>query len=173
MATYAKTQSELAEKIGTSRVTISEAARSTDFPKSTKKGYNVDRVQAWFKKHSRGPFRKRGGGKATDVDGVTLTEANIRRTLEQAENERIKKERQLVEQALELGQLVTIDDVKHIYSQTVATVSAVHDSLAEAVDRAMPEKAPSAKAWEEVRKRVMGLCEKLGTDASAAMMELE
>ena len=100
-----------------------------------------------------------------------MAEANIRKTIEEAENQRIKKERQLVDQAKELGQILEAEEVTRFYLQTVATVTAVHDSMADAVDRALPEQAPSEEAWPEIRARVLGLCEKLKADASAAMQE--
>lgn len=177
MAEYARTDQLAAENFGVSRQTFSEWSRNSDFPRKSKRGWNLGTLDKWCKTNSKGPYRKRAAGSDSPfIDGngttITFTEANTRKTIEQAENERIKKERQLVEQAQELGQVVLIDDVRDIYLQTVATISAVHDSLSDAVDRAMPEQPPSVEAWPEIRARVMALCVKLGTDAAAAMQEL-
>ncbi len=177
MAEFAKTQAIAAEKLGVTRAALVDWSTHGDFPKATKSGWNVDKIRAWAKKHSRGPFRRgaagaANSGKATTVNGVTLAEANIRKTIEEAENARIKKELQLAEQARGLGELVAVSDVRKLYKQTVATVSAVHDSLADAVDRAMPDAAPSESAWPAIRERVLGYCQKLGADAAAAMKEL-
>lgn len=173
MANYAKTQGELAEKLRTSRPTIVEAARLSGAPKKTKQGYNVARWDAHLKKHNRGPYRKGSGGKSASVDGVTLTEANIRRTLEQAENERIKKERQLVEQAAELKEIIFASEVAKLEGRRAGAVGAVQDGASDSADRAMPEVMPTdQKTYTEIRQRVMGIFAKLKADTAAAMREL-
>lgn len=173
MAEFAKTQAIAAEKLGVSRASLVDWCRRPDFPKATKRGWNVDRIRAFAEKHGLGKSgRGKRGGSATLVDGVTLTEANIRLKVEQAENERIEKERQLVEQARELGEIVFASDVSKLMGQMVATITAVHDAVTDAVDRAAPEAPPSAEAWPEIRQRLIAICEKVKLDASSAMQEL-
>jgi hypothetical protein len=124
-----------------------------------------------MEKHGRGKHASRNGAK-TNVKGISLTEANIRRTIEQAENERIKKERQLVDQARELGGILDAEEVHRINLQIVATLRALHDSFPDSLDRALPEAPPAADAWPEIRERALALAHKLGPDAYAAMKEL-
>ena len=173
MAEYASTQADLAKKLGVTRATIIEWARDDKFPKKTRNGYNVDRARAYAEKNQLGTFRVGRGGKSATVGGVTLVEAKIKDTLEHAENERIKKERQLVEQAKELDEVLDRDEVRRLYMQTIATSSAVQDALTDAVDRAMPDQAPSAAAWPEIRERIMELHRKSTRDMAAAMQELK
>lgn len=174
MADYAKTQAVIASEFGVSRQTVSEWARSPDFPPKTKKGWNLDRLKKWTEKNGKGEFRKGSGGTTTNIDGLTLTEVKIRLTVEQAENERIKKERQLVEQAIELGDIVRASDVISIQSKMVATVVAVLDAMGDVTDRTIPEPLPDNQtAYDEMRERVMALCSKLKSDVYAAMQEID
>lgn len=172
MPAYAKTQVELAAELGITRQTIREWLLHPKFPRKTSRGFNVEKAKAWAKEYRKGENR-RGSGVSTSVAGVTLTEANIRKTLEQAENERIRKERQLVEQAAELQQIVYLDDVRRMLDRMVATVTAVHDALGDAVDRAMPEAIPEdAATYEAMREKVLAYCLKLKEDAATAMRDL-
>lgn len=163
-----QTQVEIAQAHDVNERTVARWTTLPGFPRKAKSGWLIRNVDAFIEKNGLG-----NGPQEQAVGGVTLTQANIQHKIEQAENARIKKERQLTEQALELGQIVLADDVRDFYRQTVATVSAVHDSLGEAVERALPEKAPSKKAWPDIRKRVLGLCAKLSRDAASAMMEMK
>lgn len=160
--------------MGVSRQTVSEWRRSSDFPSPTKRGWNLSKLDAWAKANGKGPYRRGAGGEPTQTNGVTFAEAKLRLTLEQSENERIRKERQLVEQAAELRQIVYADDVQRFHSRMVATVTQVHDALNDAVDRALPETDPNNQdAYTEARDRVLAICRKLKQDTYAAMQETD
>lgn len=172
MARHARTDTEIAEAFGVSRQTVCQWRLSSDFPEKTKSGWNIDRVDAWAKANGKGPYRRGSGGEPATIDGLTLAEAKLRHTFEQSENERIRKERQLVEQAAELGEIVYASDVLGFHARMVATITAVHDALIDAVDRALPEKDPNdQQAYTEARERALGICRKLKADAFAAMEE--
>lgn len=176
MARYAKIIDEIAADQDVSRQTVAEWKRRPDFPAKTKtRGWwNLDRIGEWCKKNCVGKYRQGNEPRIKESDeNRTLAEANRKLRWEQRETERLKKEKLLIEQAKELGELVEIGAVRKMYLETVATVSAVHDSLSDAVDRALPEKPPSSDAWPEIRERVLGLCQKLATDAASAMKELD
>lgn len=124
-----------------------------------------------MEKHGRGKHAARNGN-ATKVDGLTYTQANIRRTFEQGENERIKKERQLVEQAQELGGILDAEEVLRINLQIFSTICALLDAYPDSLDRLLPEAPPAADAWTEIRERAIASANKLRPDAYAVMKEL-
>lgn len=165
MAKFAKTHAEIAADCGVSRQTVAEWSRDPEFPSRTKRGWNLDRINQWCKRGGKGKYRRGSGGQSTDVDGLTLAEAKIKLTAEQAENERIKKERQLVEQAKELGDILDYGEVLRLNAQMIATVKACVDSASTAGDRAIPD------SWEH-KEKVMAIFEKLETDIAVAMSEL-
>ena len=165
MGEFAKTQTEAAKKLGVSRATFITMSRC-------EKGYDLDACREFAKRNARGPYRRGSGGEATAVGGVTLTEAKIRDTLEHAENERIKKERQLVEQAKELGQIVLLDDVQRDFAKIIATVSECSAAVSTAIDRALPDSVPAADAWPALRGRLIEIAEKLPRDIGAAVNDL-
>ncbi|MEN0109310.1 MAG: hypothetical protein AAF805_01180 [Planctomycetota bacterium] len=172
MPEYAETQAKLAVALGVSRPTIAEWRSQPSFPPKTKRGWNLDRVRRWAAKNGRGEHRRGSGGKSTSVQGVSLTQANIGLKLEQKENERIKKERQLVEQAAELGEIVYMSDVLRFHARMVATVTAVHDAATDAIDRALPEQIPTDESvYREARARALAICAKIKSDVASAMEE--
>jgi phage terminase Nu1 subunit (DNA packaging protein) len=168
---YAQTKAHLAIALAVSRQSLTEISRHPEFPKQTRNGWNIEHARKFMEKHGRGKHASRNG-QSTKVSGETLTSANIRRTLEQAENERIKKERQLVEQAKEFGSILDAEEVRRLNLQIVSTIRALHDSFPDSIDRLLPEAPPAADAWPEIRERVIALANKLGPDAYAAMKEL-
>lgn len=144
MAKFAKTQTEAAQLLKFSRATFIACSKEPSFPKKTKRGWPIEAIDKWLQANGRGPYRRGSGGETTsDDDGVTLTEAKIKLTIEQAENERIKKERQLVEQAAELEQILDRSDADRIISQMVATVREVVDASQTSYDRAVPDGDPN------------------------------
>lgn len=169
---FASTQAAAAKAIGISRYTFVELARDPDFPKKSAKGYDIEACRSFCEKHGRGQYRKGSGGESTSVGGVTLTEAKIKDTIEHAENERIKKERQIVEQARELGQILLLEDVQADVAKIIATVTECASALSTAIDRALPERPPSAKVWGEIRTKAIALADKLPRDIGAAVSEL-
>jgi hypothetical protein len=171
-AKYAQTKAHLAAALKISRQALTEISRLPDFPKRTRQGWNVERAKKFCEKHGRGKFASRSG-RQTQIKGVSLTEANIRRTLEQAENERIKKERQLVDQATELGDILDADETRRVVLQMVATVRSLLNALPDAGDRIMPEKPPAADAWPGIRERMMALLRRVEPDAYSAMKEFD
>lgn len=174
MATYCTTKAAIAREFEVSPRTVTEWTRSRDFPRQTKRGWNRAKIDAWCKERGAGPYHARRIAPDAQDQGEpgNLTEANIRLKREQAENWRIKKERQLVEQALELQQILLRHDVAKINSQMIASVHAVVDAVADARDRELPEKCPSAKQWKKLRRRMLEMDAKLLTDIHSAMEEL-
>jgi hypothetical protein len=171
-AKYAQTKAHLAAALKISRQALSEISRLPDFPKRTRQGWNIEHARKFMEKHGRGKYASRNG-KTKTINGIGLTEANIRRTLEQSENERIKKERQLVDQAKELGQILDAEETQRVVLQMVATVRSLLNALPDAGDRIMPETPPAADAWPGIRERMMALLRRVEPDAYAAMKELE
>ena len=176
MAEYAKTIDDLARRFKTTRQTVYEWKRKGNFPEPTKRnGWNVDKVDAWCKDHSCGPYRKAGGaGDSEGDDGgdgkkVSLHEATRLKTLAQAESERIKAENAAVEQAKLFATILDLEDVRSTLRQMVATVKACVDGSTTALDRSMPEGTPSEAAWPEIRSRVLTLAKKLEADIASAM----
>lgn len=171
MAKYAKTIDAVAEHFGVSRQTVTEWKRRPGFPEQTKRGlYSLVRIEKWTRENGVG--RHKGAAAGTGPDGQTLADYNKQLRKEQAENERIKKERQLVEQAKELAQIVDVEDVRSDVSQMIATVVECASGLHTAIDRALPESTPAEDAWEEIRSKVLSLVEKLPADMSSAVNEL-
>jgi hypothetical protein len=168
---YAKTSPELASAVGVARQTVTEWKRDPSFPAPTEGGWDCEEVREWAKRNGKGPYRRIAaasvgddGGEGDEGGAVTLADAKLRLTIEQSENERIKKERQLVEQAAELGEIVFASDVLSFHARMIATVTAVHDALIDAVDRAIPD-------GTDHKSRVLEICGKLKADCFAAMEE--
>lgn len=166
MAKFAKTQTEAAPALGISRATFIACSKEPGFPKETKQGWPLEAIDQWLQANGRGPYRRGSGGETTsDEDGVTLTEAKIKLTIEQSENERIKKERQLVEQAKEIEQILDRDDVERAFSQQIATTCEQVDALHTAADRTIPDEV-------ECKEAVLAMIAKLRSDIHSAISEL-
>ena len=165
---FYRTQADIANAHGVHVRTAAGWTKKKGFPARCRQGYPKKETDQFVTDGALGITPQ-----AQSVGGVTLAEANIRKTIEDAELSRIRKERAEVEQARELGEIVLNEDVQRFYLQTVATVSANMKALHDVVDRAMPEGAPTDDTWPAVRKRVLDICRKLETDVAAAMKELE
>ncbi len=108
------------------------------------------------------------------VDGMSLTEANIIKTREQAEIARLDKERAIIDLKKEAGELVYRDVVAGIFDQVVAQVFAVVEALPDALDAAIPEKRPTSKAgYDAARKRTMAAAAKVRDDVAMALQDLK
>lgn len=171
MADHLTTRAAIAREFGVSPRTVTEWTRTADFPAQTKRGWNRKKIDAWCQQRGAGPYHSR---KTTRVDegSCTLAQVNIELRREQAENERIKKERQLVEQATELRELLRYEDVRATDRQVSATVKAVLDAVADARDRELPERCPKKETWKKLRARMLELDRKVAADVAAAMGDL-
>lgn len=156
---YAK-QTDIANAHGVNVRTVARWVTLPEFPAKEKNGYPKAEVDEFVRANSlgKGPAAHKSGE-------VTLTEARIKHTLESAENERIKKERQLVEQAKDLGQLLDANDVRSDVGQLVATFIACADALHTAIDRELPESFDG-------KERVLALAAKFPKDIAAAVADL-
>lgn len=142
-----------------------------DFPAKATRGWNRTKVDGWCRKHFCGPYRKKQR-EANAEAKADLHEATLQLTLQRAENERIKKERQLVEQATELEELLLREDVLRTNRQMIATVKSVLDAVADARDRELPARPPKKDTWPKLRARMLEIDRKLIADVAAAMGEL-
>ena len=162
-----KTHADVSREFGVTTRTVSAWVEYDGWPGRGVDGtFDRPQIDAFCRLRGVGPYSKSklrdDGG---DDEAATLTAARIKLTIEQAENERIKKERQLVEQATELELVLDRDDASHAVSQMVATARQCIDALHTAVDRAIPDEA-------EFKEGVLGLISKLDADVFTAMTEL-
>jgi len=177
MASYLNTLADLGKRFGASKQTAYEWSKRQGAPERSKKGHNAEKWDRYLKAHGLGPYR---GAKTTKVAAgtnghsreYTLTEAKIIGTLEKAARDRIAKERELVQQQIELGKLALIEDVMLMYGQTVGTVTTTLDALYDAHDREIPENRPTEEAWPDLRKRILVMDRKLIHDIANTMQAL-
>jgi hypothetical protein len=161
------TQTEIANAHGVNLRTVARWVTVPGFPKKEKGGWSKTAVDNFVAENTLGKKPTKH-----EAAGMSLTESQILKNIEDAANSRIKKERQLVEQAQEFGEIVFMSDVRRQYEPIVATVMANQDALRDAQDRAMPESVPSAKAWPKIRESVLQFADKLKRDTAIAMKEL-
>lgn len=147
-----KSLTEIANKYGVSRRAVEAWRQRNDWPARQEDGsINARAVEKFLRRNSLGPHnQRRRSGDISDA----LREATTRKLFEQSENERIRKERQLVEQAVERGVVLRASDVLREYSRKVATVMVLHDAFAEAMDRALPEDFPNRAEAMEIARRL-------------------
>jgi hypothetical protein len=161
-----RTYAELAARIGVTPRTIANWVTHPQWPGRRDSGdFDVKAVRAFCDRHNLGPaIQQRNRSAGADRD--SLREALTVKTLEQSENERIWKERQLVAQAVEQGVVMLASDVVRKQSQSVATVMALQDAFSEAMDRALPESAVH-------KANVMAIVGRLPQDTYAAMRSIQ
>lgn len=166
-AEYAKTIDELAAKIGVSRRTVIDWTKIPGFPQPGKRGRNVSKVQEWCAANNRGPNRVPSARVADggDSEEISLHEATRRKTIAQAESERIKADTAAIEQAKLLKEILLADDVRSMCAQMVATAIACVSGFETAIDREIPDDAAH-------KQRAMALARKLHSDMSSAMQSL-
>jgi len=170
--TTPETFSGLARCFGVSLRTIENWRQYDDWPNRNKNGsFDLKKIDIFCKRHSIGPHNPSRGEGLNSRSGEYVR-AKTQKTIEQAENERIKKERQLVEQAHELQDIVLVSDVKRLNVQTAAIVSGVIVDLIAAVDKAMPEAKPTDKEWAAIREKVIKLAGGIGKKVANAMQKV-
>lgn len=172
MPEYAKTKKDAATKLGITYRAFNKLEKVEGFPAATKQGYNVGKLRQWAEKNGRAQFRKNNLGKeSTNGNGrhSGLSEANFRKVDAQARNETLKGDREAIEFAKLLGEILSIEDVRSMMKQMIATAKSVMDSHFTAIDRTLPEKYPTEAAWPGLRAKVMALAGKLEADVAAAM----
>ena len=162
-----KTIKELASEIGVTRRTISNWRKLEGCPERHKDGWDVAEWQEWLRGKGLGPYGTQPDPE--DSGKASLYEQNVRLRREQADNERIKKERQLVDQQRELGEIMLVADFRDYCGKSRGVVMTVMDSHSDAVDRELPEKCPTEDAWPEIRRRVMELSRQLSSQVANAM----
>lgn len=151
------TVAALAQAIGVSTKTIAAWRDDhADWPGKEPDGtFSIAKVLAFCKRHRLGPFNEtRGSGNLREE----LAEAKVALTREQAENERIKKERQMVEQAVELGEVLDREFVLRWHGQLAGVVTTSLDAIEEPIDRALPRDMPDADREKvlDVLRRAVG-----------------
>lgn len=162
-----RTQTEIANSYGVNQRTVARWVTVPGFPKKGKGGWTKRDVDQFVADSTLGK-----GPTEHKVNGVTLTEANIRKTIEDAENARIKKEMLLVEQAKQLGEIAFVTDVRADFSKIIATITECADAMSTAIDRALPDAHPSSDVWPELRAKVMAIADKLPRDIGSAVSDL-
>jgi len=167
-----RTHRELAQRLSVSVKTIANWRDSyVDWPGRNESGsFDMRRINAFCKRRSVGPCNP-VRGPAGQQHRTAIAEASRLLRIEQAENERIKKERQLVEQTRELGGILGANDVQEFYRQTVAVVAAVQDDF-EADVMALLGKELNAEEWPARRAAILELAGRLPNRTYEAMREL-
>ena len=150
-----KTLTEIASHYSVSRRAVEAWRERSDWPERQADG-TIDgaAVEEFLRRNSLGPHnRRRRSGDTSDTLRDALHEATTRKLFEQSENERIRKERQLVDQAIEQGVLMRTSDVLRMQSRAIATVMALQSAFEQDMDRAIPDDVPGkAEVMRLVRR---------------------
>lgn len=150
---YAPTLAAVAKAIKVSESSIYGAQRRhDDFPTRRKRGYLLSDFERFAKLHSLWHHRNNAPGTSAtasynDARGAYLEERTAR--------ERIAREREQVEQAKELGQILDYDDVKRIFTQATGAIQAELGGFVAAIDAALGDSASP-----ELRARVIAAAER-------------
>lgn len=158
MAKQPKTYAQLSDRLGVSTRTIENWRERSDWPARKPDGrFDLRAIEAFCKRHLLGksnPVRNRdAAGKGQDLKAATIAW-----TLERAENERIKKERQLVAQERELSQVLLAADVEAEAERVRRIISEAHTRLASQAEELLPEdRTASPLEWQERREATLAI----------------
>jgi hypothetical protein len=155
----------IARHLGISETSVYGAKRRhDDFPKRHGDGYCVDEFETFAKRNEIWSHRQN----ASDHNGKgTLTAAKIKRLEVQTARDEIAKERELIEQAKELGELLFYDDVAKELTQTMGIVTHELDAAVDIVDRTLP-----STISDDDRARVLAVVKRVRLNISTAVQQL-
>lgn len=161
-----RTAADIANAFKVHERTVARWQTLDGWPQKTAKGWSASTIEEFLRCQNLGPFRESGSA------ANPLKEAIRRKTIQQAELARVRKERAMIEQAVAAGKLVPIESAISHYRQTAATIISTIEGFSSARDRELPETPPTREAWQSLRDRLRELDAKLVSDIAAALDDL-
>lgn len=168
MKRYAKTQNEAARELKTTPRTFQDWTQRDGFPKKTKKGWDLVAIDAWCKLNLVGKYRRQ----AVEITGDTLTTARIRHLKAQTAREELARQTEQIEFDAMLGKILMAEDVEGLMQRTTATAGMLLTAIVDRVDRAAPERCPTAETWPAIRRRLLAEVTAGSQDVSSALESL-
>jgi len=165
------TYAELARRLRVSTRTVENWRQYVDWPARGRSGaFNLRKIDEFCERHGLGAHNPSRAPAAKSRQREYIR-AKICKVVEQAENERIKKERQLAEQAKELTEIVDASDVRTFCLRTKNVVTEAVGETTDKISKLLADRPADQDAWSATRSQILELAAGINVEIAAMMRQ--